>query len=95
MADSSIQSVIDALAVLYSGADKDARDKVNTWLGEFQKSVRRLLARAFLADERAALAEPGWTNGTWASRSVVPLGRSGEPGQAHCHDCNVWRACLR
>ncbi|GAA5997066.1 mRNA transport regulator MTR10 [Rhodotorula paludigena] len=38
MADSSIQSVIDALAVLYSGADKDARDKVNTWLGEFQKS---------------------------------------------------------
>lgn len=86
MADSSIQSVIDALAVLYSGADKDARDKVNTWLGEFQKSVRRALARPRLAHRGAALAESGWTNGTGVARLVVRRGHARESDSSHCHE---------
>ncbi|BGP37073.1 Nuclear import receptor [Rhodotorula kratochvilovae] len=35
---SAIQPIVDALTVLYTNPDRDAKEKANTWLGEFQKS---------------------------------------------------------
>jgi len=37
--DSAIQQVVQALNVLYQDPDPTAKEKANTWLGEFQKSV--------------------------------------------------------
>lgn len=40
MADASLQAVVEALNVLYTNPDREAKEKANAWLGEFQKSVR-------------------------------------------------------
>lgn len=49
MADPSVsplEQVVQALNVLYTDPDRTAKDKANTWLADFQKSVRAALARA-------------------------------------------------
>ncbi|KAJ8296639.1 hypothetical protein OF846_000989 [Rhodotorula toruloides] len=38
MADASLQAVVEALNVLYTNPDREAKEKANAWLGEFQKS---------------------------------------------------------
>ncbi|GAA5892283.1 hypothetical protein JCM8208_001501 [Rhodotorula glutinis] len=34
----AVKAVVDALTVLYSNPDRDAKEKANAWLGDFQKS---------------------------------------------------------
>ena len=36
---SSLEAVVNALNVLYTNPDKDAKEKANAWLADFQKSV--------------------------------------------------------
>lgn len=50
MADASLQAVVEALNVLYTNPDREAKEKANAWLGEFQKSVRsKVLSPGVLA----------------------------------------------
>lgn len=41
----AIQQVVQALNVLYQDPDPVAKEKANTWLGEFQKSVSQVYQR--------------------------------------------------
>ncbi|KAK4333544.1 mRNA transport regulator MTR10 [Rhodotorula toruloides] len=44
MADASLQAVVEALNILYTNPDREAKEKANAWLGEFQKSITYDLA---------------------------------------------------
>lgn len=43
---SSLEAVVNALNVLYTNPDKDAKEKANVWLADFQKSVSSRSSRS-------------------------------------------------
>lgn len=90
MADPSVsplEQVVQALNVLYTDPDRIAKDKANTWLADFQKSVRAALARARSGGRGTQSGVTAPSGGV--ERHGRPKWRSKQPSKAHTHSSSV------